>query len=340
MGVLLAVLIALLFVACDDDNTVEPPPLPPQLSLDHYHSNNGLPNDDVYDIFVDSQGRTWFATQKGLGVLDNGTMSTIGQIDGLIHPNTRAVAEFDGKFYIGTWGGGVGVYDGVSWEEITVSTGFISNSIMSIAVDDTSLYFATVQGVSQYNPTSGVFKRFTALAPSRQWTATNKRILRDIQTSSVEAILTPRGPEVWMGAVYGYITVWRPAINNFITYSASNSGLPGESINAIKYNSADGLFWVGTALHGVASVDVPNSTWTHYEQTQGLPSSVINSIAVDQSGVVWVATNEGIAKKEGSRFISYSKASGLPEERVRKVFIDSQDRIWLGFVEGGAALLK
>lgn len=328
-------------VACDDDITVAPPPIPPQLSLDVYNSDNGLPSDDVYDICVDSQGRTWFATQQGLGLLDNGTIITINQADGLIHPNTRSIKEFNGKMYVATWGGGVGVYDGVSWTTIAPATpGLVNGSVMSIALDDTSLYFATAAGVSQYNPTSGLFMRFTEILPKPRWTATNKKILNDIQTSSIVAMNTSRGPEVWMGAIYGYITVWRPAINDFITYTPDNSGLPHRMINDIKYNSVDGKFWIGMALSGIASVDVANSTWTHYDQVNGLPSSVVNSIAIDQSGAVWVATNEGIAKQDGANFIGYGKASGLPEERVRRVYVDAQNRVWLGFVEGGAAMLK
>lgn len=329
------------FVACNDTSTVAPPPLPPQLSLQVYNGNNGLPSDDVYDIYADSQGRVWFATQLGLGLLDNGTMITINQADGLIHPNTRAVLEFKGKIYVATWGGGVAVYDGVSWGSILVATpGLVNGSVMSIAADDTYLYFATAAGVSQHDPVAGTWRRFTALLPKPRWTDTNKKILENVETSSIVSMNTPRGAEVWMGAVYGSITVWRPAINDFITYTPKNSGLPGKMINAIHYSSADGLFWIGTSLHGLASVDVPNSIWKHYDQVDGLPSAVINSIATDQSGTVWVATNEGIAKQQGDGFIGYGRASGLPGERVRKVYVDPQNRVWLGFVEGGAAMIK
>jgi ligand-binding sensor domain-containing protein len=338
--VLLAVLIAMWVVACEDDKIVDPPPLPPQLSLELYNDGNGLPSNDVFDILVDSQGRTWFATQLGLGLLENGTMRTINQADGLIHPNTRAVVEFKGKMYIATWGGGVAVYAGAAWSTLTVANGLVSGSVMSIAVDDTSLYFATPVGVSQYNPTSGLFKRFTVLEKKNRWTATKKGILEFVETSSVLALVTPRGPEIWFGALYGFITVWRPQINDFITYSKSNSSIPGHLINVLHYNGVDGMIWVGTATSGIASVDVPNSTWTRYDAVDGLPSSVVYSITSDQAGRMWVGTSEGVAKQDGNGFIGYGRASGLPEERVRKVYVDSQNRVWLGFIEGGAALIK
>lgn len=339
--VLIAVAIASWFVACDDESTVAPPPLPPQLSLDVYNSSTGLPSDDVYDIYEDSQGRIWFATQQGLGVLDDGDITIINQADGLIHPNTRAVRELGGKVYVATWGGGVAVYDGASWSTLPIATpGLVNGSVMNITVDAPYLFFATAAGVSQYNPTTGLWRRFTSLLPKPRWTDTNKKILENLEISSIVARTTPRGYEVWMGAVYGGITVWRPEINDFKTYTTANSGLPGKMINAMHYNSTDGLYWIGTAVNGIASVDVPNSTWKHYDQVDGLPSDVVNSITSDQDGVVWVATNKGIAKQNGNGFVGYGKASGLPEERVRKVFVDSQNRVWLGFVDGGAAMIK
>lgn len=338
---MLAVVVALSFAACDDDTTVAPPPPPAQLSLTIYNTANGLPNNDVYDIMVDSQGRTWFATEQGLGVLEGNSIEIINQANGLVHPNTRALLEFGGKIYIGLWGGGVTIYDDGNWKTLTTERGLISSSVMSIAADDTSLYFATPLGVQQYKPSTDAFvKRFTALLPRPRWTATNKRILANVQISSVVPIDTPRGPEIWMGAIYGYITIWRPNADDFITYTPENSGLPGEMINDMLFNQADGRFWIATSLHGIAAVDVPNSTWWHFDQLDGLPSSVIQSIAVMQDGTIWAATNEGIAKQDGNGFVGYGVASGLPTERVRRVYVDPQDNVWFGFVEGGAAKLN
>lgn len=337
LRVLPAVLMALWIIGCNDDNGVQPPPLPEPISLQLYNTSNGLPNNDVFDIFVDSQDRIWFATDKGLGLLDNGVMTLIDQADGLVHPNTRSVAEFNGKIYVGTWGGGMAVYDGAVWGKMTTVDGLIDNTIFRIVTDETSLWIASVKGVSNYDPASGIIIRYGAELPRPKWKPNDKYLLRNPETSAVVPLDTPRGREIWFGAKYGNITVWRPTADSYFRYAPTNSGLPASYINDICFNPVDGKYWVAMATAGIASVDVPNSSWTHFEQQDGLPSAVVHSIAADQSGRIWVGTNQGLAKQDGSRFKGYARASGLPVDRVRRVYVDPQNRVWLGFVEGGAA---
>lgn len=41
--------------------------------ISYTESNSDIPDDIVYDVFVDSQDRVWAATQSGIGLLDNGS---------------------------------------------------------------------------------------------------------------------------------------------------------------------------------------------------------------------------------------------------------------------------
>lgn len=334
---IVAVLLGLSLGACHEESTPPPPPKPPQLPLQIFNRQSGLPNNEVFDILTDSQGRTWFATNENLGLLEGGNLSRIGQPEGLLHPNLRCLAEFGGKIYIGSWGGGVLIYDGASWEALVTRDGLLSNKIYSVAVDDSSLWFATIKGVSQYVPDSDKFISYVGVLPKNRWTPVKKGILQSINTSSVEVANTSRGPEVWFGAKYQFVTVWRPEIEDYFVYNLSNSAIPGEGINDILYNADDGLYWVAFALYGVASIDVDNSAWRQYTMVDGLPSDVVYSIALDQAGRLWVGTNGGVARKEGDTFLAFTKGSGLPDERVQKVYSAPDGEIWLGFVDAGAA---
>jgi hypothetical protein len=93
MRILLAALLAASLAACNKENGVAPPPLGVQLNFHTYTEDSGLPSNDVFDVLVDSQGRTWFATDMGVGMLENNNMTVFNQSDGLVHPNTRAVVE-------------------------------------------------------------------------------------------------------------------------------------------------------------------------------------------------------------------------------------------------------
>jgi len=93
-------------------------------------------------------------------------------------------------------------------------------------------------------------------------------------------------------------------------------------------------------MDGLASMDVATGTWTHYLMSDGLPSATVYSIAQDAAGTIWVGTNRGIAKLEGSKFKGFTTANGLPAARVRKVYVDPDNHIWMGFVEGGVARMN
>ncbi len=338
-------------VGCDEDNGVEPPAPPPQITVLARYSKNidptkGLQNNDVYDILIDSNGKTWFATASGVSRF-NGTTSEVvfNQNNGLPNPKCRTLAELDGKLYVGTWGGGIGVYDltGDTWSELNTDSGLVSNLISGMDVHDGFLYIATNAGVSAYDPDD-------QLPVDQRWdTYAGDNILGDY-VSSVEVASTPRGREQWFGptgddvpngdeASRG-ITVIREGAWIPFHYTTLNSGLPEPRINDIFYDSDTDVFWIALRQKGLAAVDVSGSSWTIYTTGDGLPSDLVYSVT-KIGDTIWVGTQNGLAKQlAGGTFRAYGRSGGLPADRVRVVQTDSQDRLWLGFVAGGGALVN
>lgn len=152
----LSILLATLVIACEDSPSLPPPPpAPPQLGLELYNTSNGLVNDEVFDILVDAQNRTWFSTDDGVLMIEGSDTVAFGVFDGLPNRQCRGLAELGGKVFVGTWGGGVAYYDGSpSWTALPVAgdarIGLTNGRVFSMAVDDTSLWICTVGGVSQY----------------------------------------------------------------------------------------------------------------------------------------------------------------------------------------------
>ncbi len=329
LGPLLLLLFPILWSGCGDDDTIEPPPPPPQLDLKLYRFPV-LPNNDVYDVFVDSRDRIWFCTQDGVGMIDGGQNYKFNMADGLPIRHCTKAAELNGRIWISTWGGGFGIYNDTIWVKIDASKGLLNNKIFDMAVDDTSAWISTVVGVSQY-------KDNNTIPIGQRWINRTGKVLDPPATSIEIALSTSRGSEVWFGSSSAWISVWRPLSMTGVHYTEDNSGIPGSGVADIAFSPADGLFWVAFMTGGVASVDVDNRIWTHYTTEEGLPSMIVHSVCVQQNGTVWVGTQEGVGKLSGNRFISYPRGSGLPEARVRRVYVDPDDRVWLGFIEGGAA---
>jgi signal transduction histidine kinase/streptogramin lyase/ActR/RegA family two-component response regulator len=69
----------------------------------------------------------------------------------------------------------------------------------------------------------------------------------------------------------------------------------------------------------------------------GLPSPVVQSIAQDKSGYLWVGTKDGLARFDGNVFKVFRHIPGdvqsMPSNFVQTVYVDAQDNIWLG-IEG------
>jgi signal transduction histidine kinase/ligand-binding sensor domain-containing protein len=73
----------------------------------------------------------------------------------------------------------------------------------------------------------------------------------------------------------------------------------------------------------------------------GLPQSSAEALAQSRDGYLWVGTQEGLARFDGSRFVVYDKASTpeLRHNRVLALLEDRRGRLWLGTEGGGLSVL-
>lgn len=147
-----------------------------------------LINEWVYGIDVDKQDRVWFGTEGGVSMFDGNTWRSWSHKDGLGAANannlpastntglgTRSrhdLSMFSGdgnltynpnytfcihvskdqSVWAGTWGGGVGHFDGANWHNYTTSDGLAGNIVYSIAQQpDGVLWFGTSGGISRYD---------------------------------------------------------------------------------------------------------------------------------------------------------------------------------------------
>ncbi len=74
---------------------------------------------------------------------------------------------------------------------------------------------------------------------------------------------------------------------------------------------------------------------------QGLPQSTVQSIVQDGRGYLWLATQEGVARFDGVRFVvtDTRSASPLPAANVLALLVDGED-LWIGTRGGGLSCLR
>ncbi len=71
-----------------------------------------------------------------------------------------------------------------------------------------------------------------------------------------------------------------------------------------------------------------------FSVNDGLASSKVFDITQDSRGLIWVGTELGLCRYNGSAFKTYGVLDGLPGNSVIKVYNDPQDRLWLWLQAG------
>ncbi|MES2777044.1 MAG: two-component regulator propeller domain-containing protein [Bacteroidota bacterium] len=95
----------------------------------------------------------------------------------------------------------------------------------------------------------------------------------------------------------------------------------------------------------VANAQPPQVSFTfeHISTQDGLAHRVVNDIMQDHKGYIWMATQNGLQRYDGKRFMSWHKVFGnpysLPSDNVGKIFEDHAHNIWV-VCHNGVAILN
>jgi ligand-binding sensor domain-containing protein len=129
---------------------------------------------------------------------------------------------------------------------------------------------------------------------------------------------------VFIDGVYSYDgSSWR--------HYTEADGLVSNHVNSIAL-TPDGMLWV-SSCYGISQFD--GQSWKTYMKVDvredGLPI-FCNSrkMVVDQSGVVWVATERGLLRIEEDRQTIYTTLDGLAENDITDITVGPDGTLWIG----------
>lgn len=71
-----------------------------------------------------------------------------------------------------------------------------------------------------------------------------------------------------------------------------------------------------------------------YSIEDGLSESVVNAVAQDHEGYLWLGTGYGLNRFNGIEFQSYFEDHGLRNSKIHALYEDSQHRLWVGTARG------
>jgi ligand-binding sensor domain-containing protein/signal transduction histidine kinase len=293
-----------------------------------YSASNGLPFESNGPLFVDLEGRTWFApTQGGLYWLKDGRLGRVA--DAQLQQDV--IYSIDGRkdeLWVGRRRGLTRLRnDGSAFkaETYTQAQGLAENSVYVVHENrDGTVWAGTLSaGLSSF--WTGNFKTYTA---------------NILASNSITSIAEGSDGTTWVGTPNGLNALsngqWR-------TYTSSD-GLPSANVNCLMVDS-NGTLWIGTAA-GLAFLHSGT-----IENVNGVAESLrepILGIEEDKTGSLWIATENRIVRLDRSNMShqkltesdlrEYGVADGLLStqvvQRQRSVVADSLGRIWFSTSRG------
>lgn len=90
----------------------------------------------------------------------------------------------------------------------------------------------------------------------------------------------------------------------------------------------------------ICNISAQDLKFLHYQLDDGLPSNTVYKIYKDSKGLLWFATDKGIATYNGRTFIKYNTFSGLPDNEIFFFQQDLHGRIWMGSFSGELSFIQ
>ncbi|SHG21235.1 Two component regulator propeller [Flavobacterium micromati] len=115
----------------------------------NYSTTDGLPNNAVRALFLDSKSVLWIGTENGVAIMENGSFLTIDESNGLGHNSCWDISQdANGKMWFASYGGGVSKYDGKKFTVFTTKNGLPADKTRKVFPFKNKMYVGTEQGVS------------------------------------------------------------------------------------------------------------------------------------------------------------------------------------------------
>ena len=230
-----------------------------------YTTADGLDNNKVQCINQDAEGNMWFGTINGLSKFDGASWTTFGTGDGLPFGGINSITlHSDGDLWFGTGLGGIAIYDGTDFIEITEDEGLISDKIRAIEfAPDGKSWVATAEGLSTFDAANTFLNSHTTI-----FTIPDPDTLNPIVDVKIDG-----NGVVWAGVYVDYLVTE----GGVCAYNGStwfefdvSDGLAGPVVNGLSIDDNNDV-WVATSTgitkisdHTLATADYKQISFSTY----------------------------------------------------------------------------
>jgi signal transduction histidine kinase/streptogramin lyase/ActR/RegA family two-component response regulator len=280
-------------------------------SFKHYLQDSGLTNLSVNTINQDKDGFLWVATDNGLFRYNGRHFDRFGREEGLPQDDVTALAVSPGG---ALWAGtpvGVAYRQGDRFHSIQLGGQDAWSIEHLIAAEGDSTYASTSYGLFKLSLENGVVS------------------VRKIYAGETFAIAVEPGGRVWFGCGHDLCRFQGHETENV----SEHLGLPHDRWET-AVSDAQGTLWVcsRTRLYKLL-----RNTSRFIECSHALPSSrgPVSEMRADPIYGVTLATNEGLAIRDGDGWRIIGERQGLSSDGVATGFRDREGSLWIGMRGSG-----
>jgi len=325
-----------------------------QYSVEHFATENGLPQSSVLAMVQTRDGYLWLGTYEGLARFDglNFTVFNKGNTPEMESNGVKALAEDpQGGLWVGTTAGLLRYYQG-RFVRFGSREGLPDLFVMCLLSDRNGvLWVGTTSGLLRregsrfrsYTTAQGLTANYiTSLAEDGAggvWVGTGQGLnhLRDgsiqvfdsrsgLPHGDIRALHLDRQGTLWIGTSGGGLIRFQDG-----RFAPLAQRLSSNDIRAV-YRDRHGVLWIGTNQEPLNRLK-DGKVSAMGQRLAGLMSA--RAILEDREGSLWVGTRDGLIHLMDGKFILYGSRNGLPVDPVRSVFEDRDGSIWIGTVGGG-----
>ncbi len=299
----------------------------------------------IQTLFEDSHGQLWIGTYDGgLNLYDRNTRTftsfkhTPNLPQSISSNNVYSIYEDKSQnLWIGTYGGGLCKFNPdqqnftvfkQNWDD---KNSLSSNAVFDIHEDrNGQLWLATFGGgLCIFDPVYQTFSAYTH-------TATNNFT---IPSNDLFAVAEDNKGNIWVGTYGAGLARFDRNTKKFESYQKDPS--EGSSrcnyILAIEPDAINNL-WIATRDEGIFYFDTKKETFYHFDLGLAHENLVaVNSLHIDNSGLLWVATEGEGAYKTYSPSIAFdhliSDGMHIPNfsaKSITSIYEDHQKNLWIG----------
>jgi PAS domain S-box-containing protein len=267
----------------------------------------------IYTTYIDKDDNLWFSTYGCLSKYDGKNFSNYYFDETLRTDRIESILQdHTGQVWVGTFGGGFGVFKNGVFKFIDSTEGLSNNYINDMIEDrEGNFWIATNNGLNKFS--GDKFVNYTT-----------DEGLTNINILSV--YISPKN-KIWIGTNAGGLNVLTE--NSFTVFN--NPMLPqNSSIWSILQDRNDNM-WFGTT-NGLVRYDEKRKSFSKpYPQ---LNTQLVYSMCEGKSGELYCGTDKGLVILNDTEVVKIGYAQGMQNEKVRSVYQDANGILWIGTLKG------